>query len=153
MSAALADVCLDTRIPRISAANVAEWPGGPVMSALTPLLTVYPPSHHLRQVRSCRALALLEGAQNRSAGFYEIDDDVEVFAAITDAIRDGASAGKSDVQIALAFRPVIEEIQASGATTWRAIAAALNERGIPTARGDGEWSSTQVGRILAALAT
>jgi hypothetical protein len=67
-------------------------------------------------------------------------------------MRDGASAGKSDVQIALAFKPVIEEIQASCATTWRAIAAALNERG-PTARGDGEWSSTQVGRILAALAT
>jgi hypothetical protein len=122
------------------------------MSALTPPLTVYPPSHHLRRLRSCRALALLEGAQNRSDGFYEIDDDVEVFAAITDAMRDGASAGKSDVRIALAL-PVIEEIRASGATTWRAIAAALNERGIPMARGDGEWSSTQVGRILAALAT
>jgi hypothetical protein len=26
MSAALTDVCLDMRIPRISAANVAEWP-------------------------------------------------------------------------------------------------------------------------------
>ena len=68
-------------------------------------------------------------------------------------MRDGASAGKSDVQIALAFKPVIEEIQASGATTWRAIAAALNERSIPTATGVGEWSGVQVGRILAALAS
>jgi hypothetical protein len=48
---------------------------------------------------------------------------------------------------------VIEETQASGATTWRAIAAALNERSIPTATGVGEWSGVQVGRILAAPAS
>jgi len=29
----------------------------------------------------------------------------------------------------------------------------LNERGIPTATGVGEWSGVQVGRILAALAS
>jgi DNA invertase Pin-like site-specific DNA recombinase len=47
--------------------------------------------------------------------------------------------------------PTIAELQASGVTSLRRIAAALNERGIPTARGDGEWSSTQVGRILALI--
>ena len=43
------------------------------------------------------------------------------------------------------------ELQASGATSLRAIAAGLNERGIPTARGDGEWSATQVMRVLERL--
>ena len=44
--------------------------------------------------------------------------------------------------------PVISDIQAGGATSLRAIAAQLNERGIPTARG-GEWTSIQVARVLA----
>lgn len=44
--------------------------------------------------------------------------------------------------------PVIADIQAGGATSLRAIAAQLNERGIPTARG-GEWTSIQVARVLA----
>ena len=45
----------------------------------------------------------------------------------------------------------IAELQAAGATSLRAIAAALNERGIPTARGDGEWTATQVMRVLERL--
>ncbi len=43
--------------------------------------------------------------------------------------------------------PVIEAIKADGAESLREIAAALNRRGIPTARG-GEWSAVQVRRIL-----
>jgi DNA invertase Pin-like site-specific DNA recombinase len=43
--------------------------------------------------------------------------------------------------------PIVKELQAAGATTLRAIAAGLNERHIPTARG-GEWSATQVARLL-----
>ena len=44
--------------------------------------------------------------------------------------------------------PTIAELQAAGATSLRAIAAGLNERGIPTARGEGEWTSAQVMRVL-----
>ena len=44
--------------------------------------------------------------------------------------------------------PTIRELQAAGCTSLRAIAAALNERGIPTARGVGEWTATQVMRVL-----
>ncbi len=44
--------------------------------------------------------------------------------------------------------PVIEDIRAAGETSLRQIAAALNTRGITTARG-GEWSAVQVQRILA----
>ena len=44
--------------------------------------------------------------------------------------------------------PVIAELQASGATSLRAIAAGLNDRNIQTAKG-GTWSATQVMRVLA----
>src|SRR6516165_2178818 len=43
--------------------------------------------------------------------------------------------------------PIVKELQAAGATSLRAIAAGLDERNIPTARG-GEWSATQVARLL-----
>lgn len=43
--------------------------------------------------------------------------------------------------------PILAEIQGSGATSLPAIAAELNSRGIPAARG-GAWSATQVMRIL-----
>jgi hypothetical protein len=46
--------------------------------------------------------------------------------------------------------PVIRPIEAQGATTLRAIAAALNERAIRTARG-GEWYGTTVRNLLVRL--
>jgi hypothetical protein len=48
------------------------------------------------------------------------------------------------------FAPIINELQAGGATSLRAIAAGLNKAGIPIARG-GDWSSPQVMRILERL--
>jgi DNA invertase Pin-like site-specific DNA recombinase len=42
--------------------------------------------------------------------------------------------------------PIVADIQASGATSLRQIAAALNERHIGTARGK-EWTATQVMRV------
>jgi len=47
--------------------------------------------------------------------------------------------------------PVIAELRASGVTSLRGIAAALNERGIPTVAGSGRWRHVQVGRLLARL--
>ncbi len=43
--------------------------------------------------------------------------------------------------------PVIDAIKADGAVSLRDIAAGLNQRGIPTARG-GEWSAVQVARVM-----
>lgn len=52
-----------------------------------------------------------------------------------------ANARKADLA------PIIADIQAGGVTTLLGIAAALNKRGIPTARG-GQWSAVQVKRVL-----
>lgn len=43
--------------------------------------------------------------------------------------------------------PIIRQVQASGITSLRGIAAVLNVRGVRTARG-GRWAATQVGAIL-----
>jgi hypothetical protein len=42
-----------------------------------------------------------------------------------------------------------QELQAAGCESLRAIAAGLEERGIPAARG-GKWSAVQVSRLLEA---
>jgi len=42
--------------------------------------------------------------------------------------------------------PTIEALRAAGKTSLRAIAAALNERGIPAPRS-GEWQAVQVARV------
>jgi hypothetical protein len=46
---------------------------------------------------------------------------------------------------------LIAELQASGVTSPRAIAGALNERLIPTPRGQGVWRPQTVRRFLARL--
>lgn len=45
--------------------------------------------------------------------------------------------------------PIVAVIQASGVTGLKSIARALNERGIPTPRGAGQWQPVQVWRLLA----
>src|SRR5215203_1446892 len=45
------------------------------------------------------------------------------------------------------LKPILADLRASGAASLRAMAAGLNERGIPTAWG-GTWSSVQVKRVL-----
>jgi DNA invertase Pin-like site-specific DNA recombinase len=44
--------------------------------------------------------------------------------------------------------PIVRQIQAAGATTYRAIAGALNDRGVRTARG-GLWHDSTVRNLLA----
>jgi Recombinase len=48
--------------------------------------------------------------------------------------------------------PTVNALQAAGVKNLRAIAAGLNNQGIPTARGQGEWTATQVARVLERLA-
>lgn len=54
---------------------------------------------------------------------------------------------KASVQFAQNAIPIIRQIQASGLSTLRDVAAALNARGVRTSRG-GEWQPTQVKRVL-----
>jgi DNA invertase Pin-like site-specific DNA recombinase len=69
-----------------------------------------------------------------------------------------AKARKAATRLMLALHPIvlrilapaIAELQASGATSLRAIADGLNARGIPTARG-GKWSAVQVDRVISRL--
>jgi DNA invertase Pin-like site-specific DNA recombinase len=63
-----------------------------------------------------------------------------------DANRVGADAFAANVL------PIARQIQASGATTLRAIAEALNARGIRTARG-GQWYAATVANLLRRPAT
>lgn len=65
----------------------------------------------------------------------------EITAAAHQAHREKAAEGRALVL------PVIRELQASGATSLRAIAAGLNTRGIDAPRR-GEWSAIQVKRVL-----
>ncbi|MCV0387078.1 MAG: recombinase family protein [Nitrobacter sp.] len=54
---------------------------------------------------------------------------------------------------AIDLAPLLNELRSSGSNTPRLLAAALNARGIPTARGRARWSATQVARIEARLRT
>jgi len=49
------------------------------------------------------------------------------------------------------LEPVIRRIQGDGKTSLSQIAAELNERRIPAARG-GKWSAVQVARVLSRIA-
>ena len=55
-------------------------------------------------------------------------------------------------QFAANVLPIVRAIQASGLTTLREIADALNARGVRTARG-GQWHSSTVHNLLARIAT
>jgi DNA invertase Pin-like site-specific DNA recombinase len=64
--------------------------------------------------------------------------------AAAEAIQARVNARAADL------KQTVQELQAGGATTLRALAAELNALGIATARG-GEWDHTQVRRLLARL--
>lgn len=69
---------------------------------------------------------------------------------IVEAGRLGNAAYSAQAEARKAnVRPIIDSIRAAGVTSLKAIAAALNARGVKTSRG-GEWSATQVSRVLAA---
>jgi DNA invertase Pin-like site-specific DNA recombinase len=71
---------------------------------------------------------------------------------LADASKAGAASNKKDADsFAANVLPVIASIQASGVTSNRGIADALNTRNVPTARG-GVWTAVQVGRIVSRAA-
>jgi DNA invertase Pin-like site-specific DNA recombinase len=63
------------------------------------------------------------------------------------AVKAQAANQAQAAQFAANALPIVRDIQRSGATTLRDIAAALNARGVRTARG-GAWHSTTVRNLL-----
>jgi len=82
-------------------------------------------------------------ARGKALGGYR---GTKLTAAIRKAGRD-ALANRANERAA-DIESTIKDIQASGATSLRAIAAELNSRRVPTPRGDGEWSAVQVSRTI-----
>jgi DNA invertase Pin-like site-specific DNA recombinase len=102
-------------------------------------------AEHEAKVISERTKAALAAAKRRGVklGGYR-------GTTLTKAMRKAASETlekRADARAA-DLAPIITELQASGATSLRAIAAGLNQRQIPTAKG-GQWSATQVMRVMA----
>jgi DNA invertase Pin-like site-specific DNA recombinase len=94
-----------------------------------------------------RTKAALKAAKQRGVklgGFKGFMPTARMRKLAAEAMRARSEARAADLA------PIIKELQAAGKTSLRAIAAGLNDQGIPTARGT-EWSAVQVMRILERL--
>jgi DNA invertase Pin-like site-specific DNA recombinase len=101
-------------------------------------------AEHEAKVISERTKAALAAAKRRGVqlgGYRGTTMTKAMRKAAAEAVAKRVNARATDLA------PTIAELQASGATSLRAIAAGLNERGIPAARG-GQWSAVQVARVL-----
>ena len=98
-------------------------------------------AEHEREMISARTVAALQAAKARGVrlGNPRPAAAAELASAAVKAAAD---------QFATNVLPIVREIQSSGVTSRAGIAAALNARRVPTARG-GSWSHVQVGLILA----
>lgn len=91
-----------------------------------------------------RAVVGVSETGKRVYGDYVTISD-EARALGTEARRRKAVERANDLS------PVISELQVNGVTSLNRIAAALTERGIPTARGGTEWRAVQVSRVIAKM--
>src|ERR1700675_4266019 len=96
---------------------------------------------------SARTKAALAAAKRRGV---KLGGDRGVIPTAKSRVKALAAIEQRVAARAADIGPTIAELQASGATSLRAIAAGLNDRGIETARG-GQWSAVQVMRTLARL--
>jgi DNA invertase Pin-like site-specific DNA recombinase len=93
-------------------------------------------AEHEREAISARTKAALAAAKARGQKLGG--------PKLAEAQRNGAAKGRANAdRFAANTRPVIDQIRKSGITTLRGIAAALNARGVPTARG-GTWTPVQI---------
>ena len=100
-----------------------------------------------RRMISARTKAALQAAKARGTalGGYRGGSVDEAARAASIAVRKAsASARAADVL------PTIADLQAAGVISLGALAKALTDRGVPTARGAAVWSPMQVSRVLKA---
>jgi DNA invertase Pin-like site-specific DNA recombinase len=101
-------------------------------------------AQHEREMISERTKAALAAAKRRGVrlgGFRGVRFTAKHVKAAVAARQDKAAQRAADLG------PIVKELQAAGFESLRAIAAALEDRGIPAARG-GKWSAVQVARLL-----
>jgi DNA invertase Pin-like site-specific DNA recombinase len=97
-------------------------------------------AEHEREAISARTKAALAAAKARGVKLGG--------PKLKQAQRRGIASNKANAdRFAANVLPVIEQIKASGATSLRAIAKALNARGVATARG-GIWTPVQITAVL-----
>jgi DNA invertase Pin-like site-specific DNA recombinase len=90
-----------------------------------------------RRVISARTKAALAQKKAQGVKLGNRTNLAEARAKGQEVIQQAADAFAANVL------PVIEQVKAAGATSYAAIAEALNARGVRTARG-GDWHSTTV---------
>jgi DNA invertase Pin-like site-specific DNA recombinase len=104
-------------------------------------------AEHEREAISARTKAALDAARRRGVQLgnpAHLNPSARRLGTIASAkVRQGRAA-----QRATDLSPSIVELRRGGASSLRALAAGLNERGIPATRG-GAWSAAQVRRLLA----
>ena len=103
-------------------------------------------AEHEAKAISSRTKAALAAAKRRGVELGGLRWDITKVAhkgrkAALETRQENAAKYRADVL------PLIQEKQRQGVTTLRAIAEALNADGTPAPRG-GEWSATQVQRVL-----
>jgi DNA invertase Pin-like site-specific DNA recombinase len=93
-------------------------------------------AEHEREMISARTTAALAAAKARGRKLGG--------PKLAEAQRNGSERNREKADaFATNTKPVIDQIRRSGITTLRGIAAALNARGVPTARG-GTWTPVQI---------
>lgn len=98
---------------------------------------------------SARTKAALAQARKRGiklGGNRGVKPTAQMHAASKAALQKRANDRAADIA------PTIRALQEDGATSLNAIAAGLNAKRIPTARGAGQWTATQVARVLERIA-
>jgi DNA invertase Pin-like site-specific DNA recombinase len=104
-----------------------------------------------RKMISARTKAALQAAKARGKrlGGLRYRKDGSIVKLDPMAIAEGRAARTAKaIARAADIAPIVADIRASGASSLREIAAELNSRGIPTARG-GQWQAVQVQRVEA----
>ena len=97
---------------------------------------------------SARTKAALAAAKKRGAklgGNRGVTPTAKMRKLSTAALQKRADERAADIA------PAIKALQEAGKTSLRAIADGLNAQNIPTSRGNGEWTATQVMRVLERL--
>jgi DNA invertase Pin-like site-specific DNA recombinase len=92
--------------------------------------------------RTKDALAQAKKRGVKLGGYRGAKPTAKMRARSTAVVQARADARAADIA------GTIAALQASGATSLRAIAFGLNAKGIPTPRGSGIWSAVQVARVL-----